>query len=61
MPTMYFLKRESACFGSSFPLFSCLSVASGGRPHIKKASGKVATVQLADEQMISFFGLYIFE
>ena len=32
-----------------------------GGPHIKKASGKVATVQLADEQMMSFLGgLYIF-
>ena len=29
-------------------------------PHIKKASGKVATVQLADEQMISFFWLIYF-
>ena len=52
---MLVLEAVSLCF----PV--CLLRLGVGVPHIKKASGKVATVQLADEQMMSFLGgLYIF-
>ena len=51
---MLVLEAVSLCF----PV--CLLRLGVGGPYIKKASGKVATVQLADEQMMSFFGVYIF-